>query len=204
MARVRGALVVRQAGARPLPAVKQAGWVQNPIDNFVLAKLEKNGLAPEPEADPRTLLRRVTLDLTGLPPTPEEVDAFVADKSPDAYEKAVDRLLASPHYGEHEARYWLDAARYAETVGLHFDEPTSIYPYRDYVIKAFNENKPFDKFTVEQVAGDLLPTPRWSKRWRRASPAAAFPRARAAASRPKCSPATPRKPWKPTPPPSWA
>ena len=140
-----------------LPAVKQAGWVKNPIDNFVLAKLEKNGLAPEPEADPRTLLRRATLDLTGLPPTPEEVEAFVADKSPHAYEKAVDRLLASPRYGEHEARYWLDAARYAETVGLHFDEPTSIYPYRDYVIKAFNDNKPFDKFTIEQVAGDLLP-----------------------------------------------
>ena len=129
------------------PAVKQAGWVKNPIDNFVLAKLETNGLAPEPEADPRTLLRRVTLDLTGLPPTPEEVAAFVADKSPDAYEKAVDRLLASPHYGEHEARYWLDAARYAETVGLHYDEPTSIFPYRDYVIRAFNDNKPFDRFT---------------------------------------------------------
>ena len=139
------------------PAVKQTGWVKNPIDNFVLAKLEKNGLAPESEADPRTLLRRVTLDLTGLPPTPEEADAFAADKSPDAYEKAVDRLLANPHYGEHEARYWLDAARYAETVGLHFDEPTSIFPYRDYVIKAFNDNKPFDRFTVEQVAGDLLP-----------------------------------------------
>ncbi len=147
---------VKPERAQP-PAVKQAGWVKNPIDNFVLAKLETNGLAPEPPADRRSLLRRVTLDLTGLPPTPEEVAAFVDDKAPDAYEKAVDRLLASPHYGEHEARYWLDAARYAETVGLHFDEPTSIYPYRDYVIKAFNENKPFDKFTIEQVAGDLLP-----------------------------------------------
>ena len=123
----------------------------------MLAKLEANGLAPEPEADRRSLLRRVTLDLTGLPPAPEEVDAFLADRSPDAYEKAVDRLLASPRYGEHEARYWLDAARYAETVGLHFDEPSSIYPYRDYVIRAFNENKPFDRFTTEQVAGDLLP-----------------------------------------------
>ena len=99
----------------------------------------------------------MTLDLTGLPPTPEEVAAFVDDKSPDAYDHVVDRLMASPHYGEHEARYWLDAARYAETVGLHYDEPTSIFPYRDYVIKAFNDNKPFDKFTVEQVAGDLLP-----------------------------------------------
>ena len=139
------------------PAVKQTNWVRNPIDNFVLAKLEKNHLAPEPEADRRTLIRRVTLDLTGLPPAPEEVTAFVDDKSPDAYEKVVDRLMANPHYGEHEARYWLDAARYAETVGLHFDEPTSIYPYRDYVIKSFNDNKPFDRFTVEQVAGDLLP-----------------------------------------------
>ncbi len=139
------------------PAVKQGGWVKNPIDNFVLAKLETNGLAPEPEAERSALLRRVTLDLTGLPPTPEEVTAFVADQSPDAYEKTVDRLLASPHYGEHEARYWLDAARYAETVGLHFDEASSIYPYRDWVIKAFNDNKSFDRFTVEQVAGDLLP-----------------------------------------------
>ncbi len=139
------------------PTVKQASWVRNPIDNFVLAKLETNGLAPEAEADRHTLIRRVTLDLTGLPPTPEEVAAFVNDPAADAYEKVVDRLLASPHYGEHEARYWLDAARYAETVGLHFDEPTSIFPYRDYVIRSFNDNKPFDRFTVEQVAGDLLP-----------------------------------------------
>ena len=139
------------------PAVRQQGWVKNPVDHFVLAKLEANGLAPEPEADRRTLIRRVTLDLTGLPPTPEEVAGFLNDKGPDAYEKVVDRLLADPHYGEHEARYWLDAARYAETVGLHFDEATSIYPYRDWVIKAFNDNKPFDRFTVEQVAGDLLP-----------------------------------------------
>ena len=139
------------------PAVKQAGWIKNPIDNFILAKLEANALAPEPEADRRALIRRVTLDLTGLPPTPEEVAAFLADKSADAYEKVVDRLLASLHYGEHEGRYWLDAARYAETVGLHYDEPTSIWPYRDWVIRAFNENKPFDRFTIEQVAGDLLP-----------------------------------------------
>ncbi len=141
----------------PVPEVQQAAWVKNPIDNFILAKLQTKGLQPEQEADPRSLLRRVTLDLTGLPPTPEEVSAFLIDKSPDAYEKAVDRLLASPHYGEHEARYWLDAARYAETVGLHFDEPSSIWPYRDWVIKAFNDNKPFDRFTTEQLAGDLLP-----------------------------------------------
>lgn len=139
------------------PAVKQADWVKNPIDNFILAKLEANGLAPEPEADRRSLIRRVTFDLTGLPPTPEEVSAFLDDKSPNAYEKVVDRLMASPHYGEHEARYWLDAARYGDTVGQHIDEPATAWPYRDWVIKAFNDNKPFDQFTTEQVAGDLLP-----------------------------------------------
>jgi hypothetical protein len=141
----------------PEPAVRQTAWVKTPIDSFVLAKLESRGLAPEPEADRRALIRRVTLDLTGLPPTPEEVSSFVADDSPNAYEKIVDRLLASPHYGEHEARYWLDAARYAETAGLHIDEPRSIWPYRDWVIKAFNDNKRFNDFVVEQVAGDLLP-----------------------------------------------
>ena len=141
----------------PQPEVRQTAWVKTPIDSFILAKLESHGLAPEPEADRRALIRRVTLDLTGLPPTPEEVSAFLADNSPNAYEKVVDRLLASPHYGEHEARYWLDAARYAETAGLHFDEPRSIWPYRDWVIKAFNDNKRFDEFVVEQVAGDLLP-----------------------------------------------
>jgi hypothetical protein len=141
----------------PLPEVREASWVKTPIDTFVLAKLEAHGLAPEPEADRRALIRRVTLDLTGLPPTPEEVSGFLADSSTNAYEKVVDRLLASPHYGEHEARYWLDAARYAETAGLHIDEPRSIWPYRDWVIRAFNDNKRFDQFVVEQVAGDLLP-----------------------------------------------
>ena len=140
-----------------LPTVNQTAWVKNPIDHFIFAKLEKNGMTPEPEADRRSLLRRVTLDLTGLPPSPEEIAAFIGDKEPGAYERVVDRLLASPHYGEHEARYWLDAARYGETVGLHFDEPASIWPYRDWVIKAFNDNKRFDQFTIEQVAGDLLP-----------------------------------------------
>ena len=139
------------------PEVKHPDWPKNAIDRFVLAKLEAHNLAPEPEADRRTLIRRVTLDLTGLPPTPDEVSAFLADTSTNAYEKVVDRLLASPHYGEHEGRYWLDAARYAETVGLHIDEPRSIWPYRDWVIRAFNENKPFDQFVTEQVAGDLLP-----------------------------------------------
>ncbi len=143
----------------PLPAVKDAGWVRNPIDAFILARLEKEGLKPNPEADKVTLLRRVTLDLTGLPPTVEETDAFLKDPSPDAYEKAVDRLLKSPRYGEHRARYWLDAARYGDTHGLHLDNFREIWPYRDYVIKAFNTNKPFDQFVVEQLAGDLLPHP---------------------------------------------
>ncbi|MCE9545714.1 MAG: PSD1 and planctomycete cytochrome C domain-containing protein [Planctomycetia bacterium] len=140
-----------------LPPVANMAWCRNAIDRLVLARLEKEKLAPSPETDPRTLIRRVTLDLTGLPPTPEEVDAFLADKSPAAYEKVVDRLLASPRYGEHMARYWLDAARYGDTHGMHIDNIRSIYPYRDWVIGAFNKNKRFDEFTIEQLAGDLLP-----------------------------------------------
>ncbi|MBV8898030.1 MAG: DUF1549 domain-containing protein, partial [Acidobacteriaceae bacterium] len=141
------------------PPVKYARWPRNQIDNFILAKIEANGLEPGPEADRHTLIRRVTLDLTGLPPTPAEVAAFVNDRSPRAYEKVVDRLLASPHYGEHRAHYWLDAARYADTNGLHFDNYREMWPYRDWVINAFNKNMPFDRFTVEQLAGDLLPNP---------------------------------------------
>ncbi len=141
----------------PLPAVKEAAWVRNPVDNFILAKLEANQLKPAEEADRRTLIRRVTLDLTGLPPTPAEVDAFVKDRSPRAYEKVLDRLFASPHYGEQFAHYWLDAARYADTQGLHIDNYREMWPYRDWVIRAFNRNMPFDKFTIEQLAGDLLP-----------------------------------------------
>jgi tetratricopeptide (TPR) repeat protein len=134
------------------------GWtIRNPIDAFVLAKLQEIALTPNPEADPVTLIRRVTLDLTGLPPTPEEVAAYLADRSPTAYEKVVDRLLASPRYGEHRARYWLDAARYGDTHGLHLDNYREIWPYRDWVIRAFNENKPYDQFIVEQIAGDMLP-----------------------------------------------
>jgi mono/diheme cytochrome c family protein len=140
-----------------LPAVKDVGWVRNPIDAFILARLEKAGLKPAPEADRRALFRRAAFDLTGLPPSSEDVEAFVNDPSTDAYEKAVDRLLASPAYGEHRARYWLDAVRYADTHGLHFDNYREMWPYRDWVINAFNQNMPFDRFTVEQLAGDLLP-----------------------------------------------
>ena len=143
----------------PLPEVKNAGWVRNPIDAFVLSRLESAGLAPNNEAIPERLLRRATLDLTGLPPTIEELDAFLADPADDGYERAIDRLLASPRYGEHQARYWLDAARYGDTHGLHLDNMRSMFPYRTWVIRAFNENKPFDEFTVEQIAGDLLPDP---------------------------------------------
>lgn len=132
---------------------------QNPIDYFVQAQLRFAGLSPNPEADKVTLIRRVTLDLTGLPPTPREVDAFLADSTPHAYEKVVDRLLASPRYGEHRARYWLDAARYGDTHGLHLDNYREIWPYRDWVIRAFRDNKPFDQFILEQIAGDLLPEP---------------------------------------------
>jgi hypothetical protein len=143
-----------------LPQVKNAPWVRTPIDRFVLARLEALGLAPAPEADRRTLARRLSLDLIGLPPEPSEVEAFVADPAPDAYEKLVDRLLASPRYGEHRGRYWLDAARYGDTHGLHFDNYREIWPYRDWVIQAFNRNQPFDQFTTDQIAGDLLPDPK--------------------------------------------
>jgi len=142
---------------QPIPAVTHGEWVRNAIDNFVLARLEKEGLSPSPEADRRSLLRRVTYDLTGLPPTPEEVEAFLADSAPDAYEKVVERLLSSPRYGEHRAHYWLDVARYGDTHGLHLDNFRSIWAYRDYVIRAYNQNKPFDQFVREQLAGDMLP-----------------------------------------------
>ena len=143
----------------PLPTVKNEGWARNPIDRFILAELEKRGMKPNPEADRRTLARRLSLDLIGLPPTPTEVEAFVNDRAPDAYEKYVDHLMKSPHYGEHRARYWLDAARYADTHGIHFDNFREIHAYRDWVISAFNKNQPFDQFTIDQIAGDLLPKP---------------------------------------------
>ena len=146
--------------ARPdEPDVADASWARNPLDRFVLARLEGNGLTPAAEADPRTLARRVALDLTGLPPDPGMLEAFAEDPSDAAYERLVDRLLASDHWGEHRARYWLDAARYGDTHGIHIDNYREMYPYREWVIDAFNENKPFDTFTVEQIAGDLLPAP---------------------------------------------
>lgn len=146
------------APQRPeLPAVTNQAWVRNAIDAFILARLEKEKLQPAPEADRPTLLRRVYLDLTGLPPTPAEIDAFVADRAPDAYERVVDRLLASPRYGERMALGWLDLARYADTHGYHIDSHREMWPWRDWVIRAFNENKRYDQFTIEQLAGDLLP-----------------------------------------------
>jgi hypothetical protein len=142
-----------------LPTVKDKPWERNPIDAYILAGLEKVGLKPAPEADRRLLARRVTLDLTGLPPKPEQVETFVNDTAPDAYEKLVARLMAMPQWGEHRGRYWLDAARYADTHGIHIDNYREMWPYRDWVIAAFNRNQPFDQFTVEQIAGDLLPNP---------------------------------------------
>ena len=142
-----------------LPNVEGADWPRNPIDHFVLARLEEEGLDPSRRADRGILLRRVTLDLTGLPPTPKELDDFLADESPDAYLKVVNRLLDSELFGEHMARYWLDAARYADTNGFFQDSERSMWRWRDWVIDSFNLNKPFDQFTVEQLAGDLLPNP---------------------------------------------
>jgi mono/diheme cytochrome c family protein len=146
------------APRRPaLPRVKNAAWPSNAVDHFILATLEANGLAPSPPADKVSLIRRVTLDLTGLPPTPREVDDFLDDRSVNAYEKVVDRLLRSPRYGEHMARFWLDVARFGDTHGMHLDNYREMWPYRDWVIRAFNANKPYDRFITEQLAGDLLP-----------------------------------------------
>jgi mono/diheme cytochrome c family protein len=142
-----------------LPVVRKSGWTRNPIDNFILSRLERESLQPAPEAPREILLRRVSLDLTGLPPTPADLDAFLKDRSPNAWEKAVDRLLASPHYGERMAARWLDAARYADTNGYQFDGERTMWRWRDWVIDAFNRNMRYDQFTVEQLAGDLLPHP---------------------------------------------
>jgi len=145
-----------------VPVVKNSRWVKDPVDNFVLAVLEKKRLAPAPAADRRTLIRRVTYDLLGLPPTPEEVEAFVQDRRPDAYGQLVDHLLASSHYGERWARYWLDVARYADTKGYLPGGEERRYPfsftYRDYVIRSFNEDKPYNQFLIGQIAADKLVT----------------------------------------------
>jgi len=145
--------------APPLPKVSNEAWIKNDIDRFVLARLDQAKLKPEPEADRPTLIRRASIALTGMPPTPAEVDAFVADTQPKAYERLVDRLLQSPRYGEHQARYWLDAVRYGDTHGLHLDNERAIFPYRDWVVRAMNDDLSFDKFTLWQMAGDLLPKP---------------------------------------------
>jgi len=142
-----------------IPPTKRPEWARNPIDAFILNSLETKNIRPAPEADKRTLLRRLSFDLIGLPPTPEQVQAFLADSSRAAFERQLDRLLSSPHFGERMAAPWLDAVRYADTVGYHGDQNQNIFPYRDYVIESFNRNKPFDQFTVEQLAGDLLPNP---------------------------------------------
>ena len=145
-----------------LPSVSNKDWPNNGIDHYVLARLEQNGLTPEPEAEPAVLFRRVHLDITGLPPTPEELTRFVADyrtRGHDALSDWIDRLMQRPTWGEHRARYWLDAARYGDTHGLHFDNYREIWPYRDWVIRAFNANQPFDRFVIEQLAGDLLDNP---------------------------------------------
>jgi mono/diheme cytochrome c family protein len=149
-----------KAPVRPnVPEVKQKRWVRNPIDNFILARLEKEKINPSPEADRRTLIRRLNLDLTGLPPTVKGVEDFVASRDPNSFEQLIEKLLASPHYGERWGRHWLDLARYADTNGYEKDKPRSIWPYRDWVINALNENMPFDEFVTEQLAGDLLPKP---------------------------------------------
>ena len=139
-----------------LPPVQQEAWVRSPIDRFILARLEAEGLAPAPEADRRALARRVALDVTGLPPEPAVVEAFVADTRPDAYEQLVDQLLARPEWGEHRGRHWLDYARYADTHGIHFDNYREMWTYRQWVVNAFNRNLPFDQFTILQLAGDLV------------------------------------------------
>jgi mono/diheme cytochrome c family protein len=157
-----GVAVVEHWSFRPpvrphLPQVKQHSWVRNPIDQFILSRLEHEKIAPSSQADRITLLRRVTFDITGLPPSPAEVDAFLADPRPDAFERVVSRLLDSPHFGERWARLWLDQARYADSNGYSIDAPRSIWKYREWVIQAFNRNMPFDQFVIDQIAGDLKP-----------------------------------------------
>ena len=143
----------------PVPEVKRTEWPRGAVDRFLLAALEERGVTPSPEADRATLLRRLYFDLTGLPPLPADIDEFLSDTRPDAYEQLVEKLLASPEFGERMATWWFDLVRFATTVGYHGDQEHRITPYRDYVIKSFNDNLPFDQFTIEQLAGDLLPNP---------------------------------------------
>ena len=158
-AEYRGHWAFERVERPAVPDVKNAAWAKTPIDRFILARLEQEGLAPNPEADKVTLARRLALDLTGLPPVPADVDAFLADTAPDAYERYVDRLLASPHYGERMAIEWLDAARYADSSGYQTDSSRQNWPWRDWLIKAYNDNLPFDRFTIQQLAGDMLDKP---------------------------------------------
>src|SRR6185369_11258028 len=153
------------APVRPaLPEVQNTAWVRNPIDRFILKRLEKDKLQPSMEDARATLIRRVTLDLTGIPPAPADVDAFVNDAASNAYEKVVDRLLGSPRYAERMAFRWMEAARYADTNGYQTDGPRDMWRWRDWVIEAFAKNMPFDQFTIEQIAGDLLPNPTLDQR----------------------------------------
>src|SRR5262249_46340518 len=147
----------RPPGRPAEPPIRDRDWVRNPIDRFILARLEAEGLAPSSEADRATLLRRLSLDLVGLPPAVEEADVFLADPDPDASDKAVDRLLASPHYGERWGRHWLDAARYADSDGYEKDKSRFVWFYRDWVVQALNRDLPYDRFIIEQIAGDQLP-----------------------------------------------
>ncbi len=158
-AEYRGHWAFERVERPAVPQVQDATWARTPIDRFILARLEREGLRPNPEADRTTLARRLALDLTGLPPVPADVDAFVADTAPDAFERYVEKLLASPHYGERMAIEWLDAARYADSHGYQTDSSRSNWPWRDWVIKAFNDNLPFDRFTIDQLAGDMLENP---------------------------------------------
>jgi hypothetical protein len=150
-----------------VPAVSDAKWARGDIDRFVLAEMDEQGLKPSAEADRRTLIRRLSLDLVGLPPTAEEVEEFVNDKEPNAYEKLVNRLMASPHYGERMTEFWMDLVRYGDTIGFHSDNPREVWPWRDWCINAFNTNQPFDQMTIDQLAGICCPMRRASRKSRR-------------------------------------
>ena len=186
-----------------LPAVKNPAWARNPIDLFVLARLEQEGLKPSPEADRATLIRRLGLDLTGLPPTIAELDAFESNRSRAAYEELVDRLLASAHHGERMAMDWLDAARYADTNGFQNDFARTMWPWRNWVINAFNRNLPFDEFLIEQIAGDLLPAATRARRSRAVSTGTTGPSPKLARSRRNSGSRTPSIGWRRRRPCSW-